>query len=124
MADTNFDLSLLDAGPAPEIEPTVVDVSEPVPSPALVVEPVTTQEPAAKEAAPPQVQDDTFDYSAPLTAREKILMERLEQMTGERLAVDSKPVAPEVVPLTPSGKNFLEGYTDLDEVFSSAENFN
>ncbi len=122
MADTDFDFSLLDASPAPETEPTLVEsvdadtstVATPMDEPVAATTPV--------EAPPLPAGTDDFDYSAPLTPREKILMERLEKITGDHL--DAPVELPAVAPVVPSEKNFLEGFGDLDNVFSSAENFN
>ena len=122
MADTDFDFSLLESGPAPETESTLVD--DPTIEALPEVEPEEGSVPAAlpvDTVAPPT---DDFDYSAPLTPREKILMERLERITGERLDTAAVPAAPEQTALVPSVRNFLEGFADLDEVFSSPENFN
>ena len=121
-----FDFDLLDVGPAPEAEPTVVDDSTPTASSGVEsveeLPPVPT--PADKVAPlPPGVKDD-FDYTAPLTARERVLMERLEKITGEHLDSTNVPPAVTAVPPTPSTRNFLEGFNDLDEIFSSPENFN
>ena len=116
MPDNEFDFSLLDTSPSPEVEPTVADTPEVA---EAVVEPAPVSAPEPKDTP----QDD-FDYSAPLTPRERTLMERLERITGEHLNATNKQPTAEVVPLAPSEKNFLEGFADLDEAFSSTENFN
>ncbi len=118
MAETDFDFTLLDTGPAPEVEPTVVDTP-------VVDVPATTPAPAPVTTVPETVTTtgDDFDYSAPLTPRERVLMERLEKMTGERLDTTvSQP--PSLTPPTLSERNFLEGFDDLDDVFRTPENFN
>ena len=117
-----FDFDLLDAGPSAEAEPDLVSDSAAV-TPEVVesTEQPSTTAPSVTKDTPPR---DDFDYSAPLTAREKILMERLEKITGEQLNVASNQPVANTVPFAPSEKNFLEGFGDLDEVFSSTENFN
>lgn len=126
MPDAEFDFSLLDIDPAPETEPTLVDDSMAVSSTVVesVEEPAADRETATKEVPPPPAEKDDFDYSAPLTARERVLMERLEKITGDHLDTMGKQQVTEVPPVTPSGKNFLEGITDLDELFSSPESLN
>lgn len=68
-------------------------------------------------------EDEEFDDETPISPREKILLERLEKLTGENFD-KSSPVKEESAPLTIQERNFLENITDLDEVFSSPENFN
>ena len=121
----DFDFSLLDTNPSPGVEPTLVDDSATVPPPVVesLEEAAPTVAPATDGPSPLPAEEDDFDYSAPLTPRERILMERLEKMTGERLDAATSPVAVATSPVL-SEKNFLESITDLDEVFSSPENFN
>ena len=81
--------------------------------------PITTQK------APQEPEAPSFDYNLPLNPREQQLLERLERITGERLELSSlqQAATPQVAAPPPEAINFLDG-TDLDEVFSSAENVN
>ena len=67
-----------------------------------------------------QTPKEVVPSAEELTPRERLLLERLEQVTGERL--ERTPVQSADVP-TIKEHNFLEG-ADLDEVLSTPENFN
>ena len=111
----NFDASIFDTVSVDNLE----DVE------ATVVEsPVTSEVTTDSVVAPIEPTETAVDDSTPLTPREKVLMERLEKLTGERLDLTTKSAAPEPTAFVPSEKNFLEGIADLDEVFSSSDNIN
>ena len=117
-----MDYSLLDITPSSDSTEEAIEnptattsVESPVQS-----EPESTS--SGKQAVQESVTDD-FDDSVPLTPREKLLMERLDRITGENLALE-KPVTPSnPIALTPSKRNFLDGL-DMDEVLATPENLN
>jgi uncharacterized phage infection (PIP) family protein YhgE len=79
--------------------------------------------PSGKQTVQEPVTEDDFDDATPLTPREKILMERLDRITGENLSL-SVPKRTEISPvITPSDRNFLENL-DLDDVLGNAEDLN
>lgn len=108
-------------------EPNVPDTEEPL----LPEEPIEEPKPEVPdEPSDPEVNEEeiaAFDEGS-LTPREKMLLDRLEKITGERLDLTkvSGPTEPEVEPTTvpeAATHNFLEGL-DIDEVLSSSENLN
>ena len=114
MAEEAFDFTLLDTEPVIDT-PVSTATDTPVIDTPIVSEP---------NIAPESSTTDTFDYSAPLTPREKFLMERIERVTGDQLDAATTQRPAEIAAPIPSERNFLEGINDLDEVFSSTENFN
>lgn len=111
-----MDYDLLDVSPSEE--PSSDSTLPPaVPEPVLA-EPVVPQ----PSSAPPR---DDFDDSAPLTPRERMLMERLEKITGENLSLTA--TKPDVTPPTDTGavniRNFMEGL-DINDVLATSENLN
>jgi hypothetical protein len=104
---------------APSTTVMVEEVPEALPSEPVIergVEPTTAPTVPSLE--------EVVDNSS-LTPRERILMERLEQLTERTLNMGpptaSSVETPAVVPAVEH--NFLEG-VDLDEAFSTPENFN
>ena len=118
-----MDYDLLDASPSSDT--VVTDVPPTADTPSVtesVVEPTSSTTP---EKEPASQLEDAFDDSVPLTPRERILMERLERITGENLSLTTaKPT--EAVPITPAAdavRNFMEGL-DINDVLATSENLN
>ena len=123
-----MDYSLLDMEPsvdAPITEPSVVVSSSPATEPA--VEPVSSPVSEAPQAPQPSASTtpvDDFDDTTPLTPRERILMERLDKITGDNLSLTT--TEPKVAPPATSAavaRNFMEGL-DINDVLATSENLN
>lgn len=101
--------------PAEEaVEESVADVAEEVVA-------VETAADSKSEPAEEELEEIPLDQ---LTPRERALMERLERVTGEKLATVPVETARETqAEVAPVDHNFLEGM-DIDEVLSTPENFN
>lgn len=114
-------LSDIDTTDISPVEEPSVDSSSLLPTEAGV-EPVDMGKQQAPQQSSTENADD-FDDSVPLTPREKILLARLEAITGENLAL-SKPTSAAPAPIpTAVDKNFLDGL-DVDEVLATPENLN
>ena len=114
-----MDYDLLDIAPSDSTE--VVDNSD-----SISVELPAQAEPKTVPLETQPVQEQTatdFDDSVPLTPREKLLMERLDRITGENLAFKAPAASTATVPPVPSDRNFLDGL-DMDEVLATPEGLN
>lgn len=135
MAETNnFDPSLfaglssdpteaVDTTPEPEPAPVEPDApSAPEPVAPTTPEPTTTTAPVAPPT--PVLEPTTLDA---MTPRERALLERIEQLTGERFAAEKTtsgpPTEPVVEPTAEQPHNFLEGL-NIDDVLATPENLN
>jgi len=117
-----------DAGDSPEVdtsdllEPIVpdgpTDISEPSTNEGVVI----TQE-DSPTVTTPEISLEELDFES-LSPREKALIARLEEVTGERIALSQNGAPPSEPEPTPSGDhNFLEGL-DIDDVLQSPEDLN
>lgn len=104
-------------------QPEAAPQPEPVPEPQSA-EPVAEQ-PTEPEPVAEQLPEPEPEAVAPeLTDRERMLIERLEALTGEKLATQSVAAPGEAPEAAPAATiDFLAG-TNIDEVLATPENFN
>lgn len=102
-----------------EIDSSITNSSLPTAEVAVESTPISTP----VEEQTPQLPTDDFDDSVPLTPREKLLMDRLDRITGENLALSAPPTTTRPVPQALSDRNFLDGL-DIDEVLATPDNLN
>lgn len=114
---------------APEVAPDLMDdilaptISDPpadtpdVPSTPII----ETETPVVEEES----SIDTFDYAS-LTEREKALIARLEEVTGDKIALSfqQQQNPTPTVESTPAGNIDFLSNIDIDEVLQTAEGFN
>ena len=120
-----MDYDLLDMSPSGDATSVVEPSATPIPSAAEpAVEPPSST--GHEEEVVPQLPTEAdFNDSVPLTPREKILMERLDRITGENLSLTVPKMAGPSTPVVPAAtvRNFMEGL-DINDVLATSENLN
>jgi hypothetical protein len=116
--DVDLNLLGVESASEPQDETAIDD------APPIVEESAPEVEAAPEPEAPAEVEPAPEFDADTLTPREKMLLERLEALTGEKLQLSREtPQLASNEPITPAEHNFLENL-DLDEVLASPENFN
>ena len=120
-----MDYDLLDVSPSSDTSVVAEPSAAPIPPVAeYAVESSSSTVPEEKSTPQPPVEPD-FDDSVPLTPREKILMERLDRITGENLSLTAPERGGPSTSIAPAGTvhNFMEGL-DINDVLATSENLN
>jgi hypothetical protein len=123
MSEPNEIVDLLNGGSTPIARDDELDEQE---EEAPDEQEDTPEEDGDIEVEPAEDEEDEIE-PAEVSDRERVLTERLEQITADKLALENArneaQVSEQDQPTTPAEHNFLEG-VDLDDVLSDAQGLN